>query len=157
MPPAAVAQPFSRGASAVVDSRAELMAILATMREVLEHALEKAGAARKTTGACLYGALLAQAAISKFTPLTAVIRGGGPLEGPCLGYYDGRDWQGHYWVEVLQADTPLAVADLTADQFGGPPVQLLGWADAQARYRAGNQAEVDAVLREEHRDLASAP
>lgn len=55
------------------------------------------------------------------------------------GYHDGTGWRGHAWVGVAGH-----VLDITADQFGQPPVLLLPAPDP--RYRRGpDRADPQAV------------
>lgn len=127
---------------------ATLQDILHGTRGIFEKVLSSSMSTSDTTGSCLYASVLVAKSVEKWTPFSAVVRGGGPLEGPALGYYDGSAWQGHYWVEVQLQDEPVAVVDITADQFGGPPVQVLAWAHASDRYRAGEQAAVDEAVQD---------
>lgn len=122
--------------------------ILQGTRGIFEQVLKSAIATANTAGTCLYASVLVAKSVEKWTPFSAVVRGGGPVEGPALGYYDGTVWQGHYWVEVQLQGEPVAVVDITADQFGGPPVQVLAWAHARDRYRAGEQDAVDEAVRD---------
>lgn len=60
--------------------------------------------------------------------------------GDC-GYLHGEAWRGHAWVV-----TGNRIVDITADQFGQPPVAMTTADDR--RYRAGaDRADPEAVLR----------
>lgn len=95
-------------------------------------------------GACLHASLLLCCLINKFhgEQYQADLKGGsGELELGALGT-DGR-WHGHYWVEISQVDGPNLILDITADQFGYPAVFVDFSQRSVARYRAGEQREVD--------------
>lgn len=64
------------------------------------------------------------------------------------GFFDGRRWRSHSWVECEGF-----ILDITADQFGAPPVLVVG--DDDRRYRA---SEADPALpdRQERRERAAA-
>lgn len=127
-----------------------LRACISAMRTSLVNALQSAIGTPDTTGACLYGCILVRLAITQWAkPYTAAVRGGGPLEGPELGLFDGTSWRGHYWVEVQLDGQPIYVADISADQFGLEPLVLMPWAQAQQVYRPGEQQAVDEALAEE--------
>lgn len=57
---------------------------------------------------------------------------GSPVECDC-GFHSAMGWKGHVWVVVKE---PARIVDVTADQFGAPPVIVTTWDDA--RYRAGH-------------------
>lgn len=121
-----------------------------TMRKSLELALHSAISTRDTTGTCLYGSILVKTAVEQwFKDFTAVIRGGSPDESPGLGCFDGRLWRGHYWVELQRDGVPVWVVDITADQFGFPPVRILPFPDAMQNYNAGDQRHVDEAVEDE--------
>ena len=57
---------------------------------------------------------------------------GSPVECDC-GYLSEAGWRGHGWVVVAE---PACLIDLTADQFGAPPVIIT--APDDPRYRRGH-------------------
>lgn len=59
---------------------------------------------------------------------------GGPEIGP-LGFFDGQRWRAHAWV----ASGPF-ILDVTADQFGAPPVLVVPADDARYRQGGGDTA-----------------
>lgn len=126
----------------------QTLELLQTTRQMFEQILEQSVGQRTTEGSCLYASVLLRETLNKWSPFDAIVRGGGPLEREACGFHDGRQWQGHYWVELQRDGVPVAVADITADQFGGPPVQVLPWEYAVLRYRAGAQADVDEAAAE---------
>jgi hypothetical protein len=84
--------------------------------------------------------VLLRAVLEKFTGCQVHVRGG---DGCQDGGYVGPDGaHGHYWVEVDSQTDGRWVVDITADQFGGPPVLVLRSAEAPG-YVAGDQNVVD--------------
>lgn len=103
-------------------------------------------------GCCLYAAVLVLVTVQRFELGTARVRGGaGEDNNGTLGA-DGL-WHGHYWVEVADAQGHAFVVDITADQFGHPPVRVIPAPDAAASYRAGEQSTVDQAVQELVDDL----
>lgn len=96
-------------------------------------------------GSCLHAAVLAAWLWNRFHGGGARLRGGdGDLE---MGALDANgSWCGHYWVEVFLEEGRFVV-DITADQFGHPPVRVLVHSDVAGRqYRAGRQDLVDGAV-----------
>ncbi|MNR71242.1 hypothetical protein D3C71_18560 [compost metagenome] len=117
-----------------------LQELATAMRAQFEHVLEKSMGHRRTDRTCALGSILVANAVRQFTTMPATIRGGaGRTEG--LRDREGC-WQGHYWVEVQAPEGPTIV-DITADQFGWPPVLIAPAAGMEGVYRAGDQALVD--------------
>lgn len=115
------------------------------MRIALEMALTQGGRSLDPAGTCALGALLVLTAIEAFTPMRGTIKGGaGERDEGLLGF--DRRWHGHYWVEAETPQGPFLV-DVTADQFGFEPVVCEPLATASARYRAGDQQEVDEQIK----------
>lgn len=128
----------------------KLLSLVSYTREVYVRLLDSALGAPETAGACFYACVLLQTTVNRFSDYRAVVRGGdGHLDG---GYTDfaGRR-HGHYWVEARAADQRAWVLDITADQFGGPAVTVLPLGYSTPRYLPGDQAAVDAHLREHGR------
>ena len=101
--------------------------LCSSIRGIFEHvlAVEKIAG---TAGTCLYGSILLQQALDRFGNCEAVVRGGdGAGDG---GAQDKAGaWHGHYWVEGRTKDGKPFLADITADQFGWPPVVVLPLAE----------------------------
>ncbi|WP_230947593.1 hypothetical protein [Burkholderia territorii] len=126
--------------------------ICANMRSVFERVLTISDI-KGVSGTCLYAAILLQQSLEKFCACEAVVRGGdGGADGGARDVRGG--WHGHYWVEgVCGRDLPF-LADITADQFGWPPVVVLHLAVARDRYVPGDDsvcgravdAEIDRML-----------
>lgn len=128
----------------------KLLAVVRDTREVYMRLLESALGAQQTEGACFYACVLLQTTLNRFSDYRAMVRGGdGLLDG---GYtdFEGRR-HGHYWVEARDADQHAWVLDITADQFGGPAVTVVPLEYSTPRYLPGDQATVDAHLREHGR------
>lgn len=70
------------------------------------------------------------------------VLGGGPPQPQGMLGKDGV-WRGHYWVEANVGSNVVLTLDITADQFGYPPVLVLDAHAAGAIYRPGDQAQVD--------------
>lgn len=114
-----------------------------TMRMALEGALDAAGRARDPAGACALASVLVRDAVRRFTPYDATIRGGAGEVGEGARALDGT-WHGHYWVEVaLAGGRRPVVIDITADQFGWPPVVCEPLVALRGRYNPGDQEAVD--------------
>lgn len=120
-----------------------LREVATTMRMALDGALQAAQRPADPTGTCALAAILVRDAVTRLTPYRAVVRGGaGELHEGALAQ-DGS-WQGHYWVEVDPGEGPgVVVVDITADQFGWPAPVCELLANVAARYRSGDQAEVE--------------
>ncbi|ENZ78001.1 MULTISPECIES: hypothetical protein [Ralstonia] len=90
-----------------------------------------------TAGTCLYGSILLQQALDRFADCETVVRGG---DGAGDGGAQDRTgaWHGHYWVEGLTQDGKPFLADITADQFGWPPVVVLPLEEGRERYQPGD-------------------
>lgn len=130
---------------------ADLVRMAAHTRELFERLLADALGHQRTLGTCLYASVLCATVINKFTKSHAVVRGGdgdagGGLFVDCMGY-------GHYWVEVL-ADGQVYVVDITADQFGLPPLIVSPLRSLPAKYVNGDQVNVDEAVAELNREIA---
>lgn len=142
-------------------SREELREICQSIRNVLERVLEntrtnsgKAGG-DLVRGTCLYAAILLKQALEKFAGCAVDIKGGDGLgDGGAMGQ-DGK-LHGHYWLEGLTDQQEHFLADITADQFGNPPVILLWPEDSWAGYKAGDQMIVAAHVTETLEDVLKA-
>lgn len=122
-----------------------LAGIARAARAGLEFALQSSGFTG-VAGACMHGSILCREMLGRWWHGGAVIRGGdGEGDG---GYFDahGRG-HGHYWVEASSANGRWVI-DVTADQFGGPPVVIMSLAAARARYQPGVQSLVDIAATE---------
>ena len=92
--------------------------------------------------------------IEKFLGLKAQIQGGGPPDDG--GYLDGSGvLHGHYWLLATEPSGTAWVVDITADQFGGPEVEVVPAEKAQ-RYRPGDQSVVDAAMAEMAEEISQA-
>lgn len=123
----------------------QLLEIVHGARGIYLTVLQSALSTRDTTGACFYACILLQQSLARFAQAQTVIRGGGDGDA---GYFDGTAWRGHYWLELTTAHRGTWVVDITADQFGGPPVVVLPLPASRDRYRAVNQADTDAHVAE---------
>lgn len=114
----------------------DIHAIANDMRKCFAQCIENAGL-KSTEGSCLYGAVLLQKIIIQFTPYQAIVKGG---NGDNEGFCDAKGiWHGHYWVEVKSKSSQSYIVDITADQFGAPPVTVLPLELTQNQYIPGNQ------------------
>ena len=96
-------------------------------------------------GSCLHAAVLAAWLWNRFHGRGARVRGGDGDLGMGALDADGA-WRGHYWMEVFHKEGRFVV-DITADQFGHPPVRVLLHSEVAGRqYRAGRQGLVDAAV-----------
>lgn len=110
-------------------------------RELHERLLQVSLGHEQTAGTCFYASVLLATSLRRFSDCTAVTLRGGDGCGDG-GYQDAQGaWHGHYWVEAETAAGTL-VLDVTADQFGGPPVTILLRSEA-VHYVPGNQATTD--------------
>lgn len=127
-------------------AQASLADFGADVRRMLEPGLAVGiDGTRVSAGSCLHATLLFGLTWNKFGAGGAWIQGGdGDQE---MGALDaiGR-WQGHYWC-VVDLASGRFIVDITADQFGYPPVRVLQHAEAAGRwYRAGRQDLVDEAV-----------
>lgn len=104
-------------------SKAEILADVRDLtqknRDLFMVLLNKSIQTDDTVGSCLYAAFMCSTVLSKFTQAEISIRGGDG-EGDGGLFVDGAS-RGHYWLEAdIQGDK--YVVDITADQFGLPPV-----------------------------------
>jgi hypothetical protein len=114
-----------------------LWTLLHETRQIHESLLRKSLGHRQTKGSCAYAAYMLDVLIKRFRPdLSSCIRGGDGVEDG--GYFDdkGRGF-GHYWVEIDDKGQRF-VADITADQFGAEPIQLLPLSATAGSYIPGN-------------------
>lgn len=100
-----------------------------------------------TSGTCLHASLLLAFLITRFSPRQIWVRGGS--DGFGRGCLDANGvWRGHYWLEAAIADHEIVVLDITADQFGHPPVRVLDAGAARRCYSPGPQMMVDEAAQE---------
>jgi hypothetical protein len=122
------------------------------MRRIHLQMLSSAMGATETAGSCLYASVLLSQALSQFGGCTAQVCGGG-LEDE-TGYFDGHDWQPHFWVEAKDYSGKEWLVDITADQFGAAPVVVLSLAQARTTYRTVSaekvRAHIQAMVRSGH-------
>lgn len=112
------------------------------MRKVFVRSLEDALKDQDTTNTCAFACALLYVSLSKFLNVEVAFQGGG---GSGTGYLDSSDvTHGHYWLKAICRNTQEAwVIDITADQFGGPPVVVQRVADSLSNYIPGDQRTVD--------------
>lgn len=119
---------------------ADVTKLVSDARGMFVRLLETSLSHSNTKGTCLYAVILCSTLINRFTEHTAKIRGGdGVNDG---GLFIGPAGHGHYWVEIDVCGTPYVV-DITADQFGLPPVIIAEYSSLPARYVPGAQETVD--------------
>lgn len=119
----------------------DLISCAEITRKAFEPGLARDGTDCATSaGSCLHAAVLLVEILHRFALAKACVRGGNGALG--LGAMDvqGR-WQGHYWVEAVLDGQRQFVVDITADQFGYPPVRVLAAAEALG-YLPGDESEV---------------
>lgn len=109
-------------------------------RTIFESILEQSMSRTDVTGACLYACIICDQTINKFTGARAVICGGDG-EGDGGIFVDGAA-RGHYWLEV-DIEGHRYIVDITADQFGLPPIIIERVEVMQQIYQAGDQSVVD--------------
>lgn len=107
------------------------------------HMLGASGIKDGTAGSCMYASILLSKTLNLYAGWECSVIRGGPGRGDG-GYTDARGIQrGHYWVEATDNDGEIYVLDITADQFGGPPVVAVPADKARMTYRPGDQDEVE--------------
>ncbi len=113
-----------------------LHAVCTGMRDLFERILatsDNAGIA----GTCLNASILLQQSLERLTGCETVVRGGdGASDGGARDRHG--EWHGHYWVEGVSAAGQPFLADITADQFGWPPVVVMPLEIARERYIPGD-------------------
>ncbi|MEY2161413.1 hypothetical protein [Rhodanobacter sp. FW106-PBR-LB-2-11] len=122
--------------------------VLSLARASFSLALRGAFGNNDTMGTCLFASWLVRAMVTRWIADARVtIRGGdGHQDGGCLNV-DGI-LRGHYWAEIELPGGERGVADITADQFGHPPIRWVPFPQAAAEYRPGDQATVDASVQD---------
>ncbi|MGV8399277.1 DUF6283 family protein [Pseudomonas aeruginosa] len=116
------------------------------MRDIFERILAVTGV-ESTAGSCLHASVLLSQSLDRYAGCETVVRGGnGLLDGGAQSA--SGEWRGHYWVEGITKGGEPFLADITADQFGWPPVVILPLASARARYRPGNDDAVGLAVDE---------
>jgi len=98
-----------------------------------------------SAGACLHAAVWLASSLNRFSMARAVVCGGGD------GIAGARDvhgtLRGHYWIVATLHDGTVVIIDITADQFGHPPVRVIDLSESHHLYVAGEQAIVDEAVR----------
>lgn len=135
-----------------VPNLAEVTKLVSDAREMFVRLLETSLSHSNTKGTCLYAVILCSMLINKFTEHPATIRGGDGINDG--GLFIGSAGHGHYWIEVDVCGTPHVV-DITADQFGLPPVIIADCSSLPARYEPGTQETVDRHVHEEITSMKS--
>lgn len=85
-------------------------------------------------GTCVRSSLFLKMVLMQDFEISSDVMSGQPckLDGSeAFGFFDGRQWQSHAWVETSDG----MVIDMTADQFSGVPIIVSAAADT--RYRPG--------------------
>lgn len=122
-----------------------LLEVVTSARKVFETSLQASLGHQRTNGSCLYGVILCECLIRRFTDGQPAIRGGdGVADG---GLFKNGVGYGHYWIEVALHGETLIV-DITGDQFGLDPVVVAQIENTPAEYRPGCQVRVDAHVRQ---------
>lgn len=136
-------------------SKAEILADVRDLsqknRELFMVLLKDSLNSEQTVGSCLYAAFMCSTVLSKFTEAEITIRGGDG-EGDGGLFVDGAA-RGHYWLEAdIQGDR--YIVDITADQFGLPPV-IVERVEVMAQlYIPGCQETVNEHVLEMMKDMA---
>lgn len=126
----------------------ELAELIQGSRDIHERLL-RASEIEETAGTCLYASFVLRMALEKFGRCRATIRGGdGGDDGGAVDVHGTL--RGHYWVEGTTPEGIAFVADVTADQFGHPPVYFERADASRTRYIPGD----DTVVSEAVADLA---
>lgn len=127
-----------------MSTREEIADIVHGSRQVHEMML-RASEIDATAGTCLYASFALCMSLEKFGGRVAVIRGGdGQADGGARD--DAGKWHGHYWVEGVTPDGVAFAADVTADQFGHPPVYFDRLDLSRSRYVPGSDENVEAAV-----------
>lgn len=136
----------SHGASSERTLLTELLNHAVLLRSAIEPGLDGYEYGHPiAAGACLYASVLVAFSLRRFFPGSAVVRGGAG-HGGCGINDPWGGCHGHYWVEYHASAGAAFVVDITADQFGHPPVLVLEERDAACVYRPGRQDEVDLAV-----------
>lgn len=123
----------------------QVKSLVAKNREIIVQTLQDSGLQEGTKGACLYASIIGCITLNRFTKAEVIIRGGdGDGDGGIK--VDGA-LHGHYWLEA-DIDGNRYVIDITADQFGMPPVIIERVEVMQQIYLPGDQVTVDEHVRE---------
>lgn len=118
----------------------QLSAQVQQFREMFVEIVRLSLYGQSTSGTCLYAASVGARILNKFSPARVTVRGGdGAGDG---GICVSGVWHGHYWMEAV-IDDERYVVDVTGDQFGLPPVQILKIESSRTDYVPGCQATVE--------------
>ena len=140
---------MSEASGVHVDGLEQIMEVCSGTREIFDQLIAEAGIPG-VAGSCLHASILLQINLDGFCGTrTRVCGGEGEDEGDCGALDSAGRWRGHYWVEGVTCAGEGFVADITADQFGWPPVVLMPLASARDRYRRRDDDLVDEVVQEE--------
>lgn len=123
----------------------QLIEIASELREIYERMLSSSTGSVSTKGTCLFASILVGQLVAKFTDFETILQGGdGAGDG---GFRDAQGkLQSHYWVFAKHLGEPTGwFVDITADQFGSLPVQVLS-SSGSSPYFPGAQEIVDAHI-----------
>lgn len=122
------------------DKLSEIKRLALSSRELFLELLQMSINIKDTKGACLYASVMCSLILNKFTDATVIVRGGdGESDG---GLFVDGVGHGHYWLEA-DINGDLYIVDVTADQFGLPPI-IVERIEVMSRiYVSGCQETVD--------------
>jgi len=123
-----------------MDESEKIRELATSVRQIFMAILADCNAGSSTKGSCAHATFLIWQCFEKFTSYQCILCGGdGAEDGAYIDAFGNR--HGHYWLQV-EADTGAFIVDITADQFGGPPVVVLPL-HSNDQYMPGDQALVD--------------
>lgn len=122
----------------------EVEEIVRGTRVVHEQLLHACGI-ESTAGTCLEASFVLRMSLENFGRCRAMIRGGNGTDDGGAVDADGCR-HGHFWVEGVAQNGVAFLADVTADQFGHPPIYLERADLSRSRYQPGSDEVVLAAV-----------
>ena len=123
-----------------MDESEKIRELATSVRLIFMAILADCNSGSSTRGTCAHATFLTWQCFEKFSSYQCILRGGDGAEDG--GYIDASgNRHGHYWLQV-DTETGAYIVDITADQFGGPPVVVLPVTE-NVQYMHGQQDLVD--------------
>lgn len=123
-----------------MDESEKIRELATSVRHIFMAILADCNAGSSTKGCCAHATFLTWQCFEKFSSYQCILRGGDGAEDG--GYIDvSGNRHGHYWLQVA-TETGAYIVDITADQFGAPPVVVLPLHNND-QYMPGDQELVD--------------
>lgn len=140
-------------ASDAAAAHGPLLSLITHTRGVMLHAVKQSIGRQDVTDTCGFACALLASLLQRFCGVAPRFCGGGPQYGTGLLMPTGQR-AGHYWLEVV-LDGRVWVVDITADQFGWPPIVFCP-KDTLADIYSADPPAMSAAAEAVYRDLIGA-